>query len=118
MQVALPAAAAKCPFGQAAQEPEPEDENDPGEQGVQDDEPLELKLPAAQVRHALRDVAPLTALALPAGHARHDELPCPGTGLYDPAAQGVQSRLEVAPKASKKSPSPHWVQLLDPVPSA
>jgi hypothetical protein len=76
-------------------------EKNPGGQTLQEVAPEELNVPAWHGAQSLRDVAPATVLAVPAGQDRHEALPWPGTELYRPAAQGMHRLADVAATASR-----------------
>jgi hypothetical protein len=63
-------------------------ENVPKPHGEHEMEPGGAKVPSPQVLQAASVSAPTEALAVPAGHARHEDTGCPGTRLKEPAAQG------------------------------
>ena len=83
------------------------------EQAVQAEAPtLTAYVPAAQVTHASLELAPVAALAVPAGHEEQDAEPAtaanvpaahveqavePALAEKLPAGQGTQAALELAP---------------------
>jgi len=103
---ALPVVTPYVPLGQGLHDVEPGPAAYvPISQVLQLTAPAELKVPAAHGAQSLRRAAPLMALAVPAGQAMHEVLPCPGMGLKKPAAHGVQLLGDVAAMSSRKRPA-------------
>jgi hypothetical protein len=115
----LLAALANVPSKHGMHEALPGDDvNEPAGQGEHAGAPPALNEPDGHSSQVDSETAPRKALAVPAGHARHEELPWPRTVLYEPPLQGTQLLADVEATASRKKPAEHGVQEGDPKPSA
>ncbi len=80
----------------------------PAVQGVHDDCPSTLKVPAAQERHAAEDVLPANGLYVPAEQKVHEGWAV--DGLYEPGKQTEHAAEDVPPADGLYVPAGQGVQ--------